>query len=66
MIEGLTLRKEKAEEANRVKTLSNNMSHEFRTPLISILGYSEILKKRLLTKNILKCFQNGDLREKIV
>jgi PAS domain S-box-containing protein len=48
MIEGLTLAKEKAEEANRVKTaFLNNMSHEFRTPLISILGYSEILKEEI-------------------
>lgn len=48
LIETLTLAKEKAEEANRVKTaFLNNMSHEFRTPLISILGYSEILKEDL-------------------
>ncbi len=48
MIYDLTVAKEKAEEANRIKTsFLNNMSHEFRTPLISILGYSEILKEDL-------------------
>lgn len=36
--------KEKAEEVARLKSnLLNNMSHEFRTPMIGILGYSEML-----------------------
>ncbi|MGE5680359.1 MAG: response regulator, partial [Bacillota bacterium] len=36
--------KEKAEELSRLKSsLLNNMSHEFRTPLISIIGYSQMM-----------------------
>ncbi len=36
--------KEKAEESDKLKTtLLANMSHEFRTPLIGILGFSQIL-----------------------
>jgi PAS domain S-box-containing protein len=48
MIHDLTMEKDKAEEADRIKTsFLNNMSHEFRTPLISILGYTEILREDL-------------------
>lgn len=37
--------KEKVEKAERAKSsLLANMSHEFRTPLISILGFSELLE----------------------
>ncbi len=40
--------KEKAEEVARLKSnLLNNMSHEFRTPMIGILGYSEMLAESL-------------------
>ncbi|MHB8930716.1 MAG: ATP-binding protein [Melioribacteraceae bacterium] len=44
----LVISKEEAEESNRIKTaLLANMSHEFRTPLISILGFSEVLAMEL-------------------
>ncbi len=40
----LRVAKEKAEESERLKTrLLANMSHEFRTPLSGILGFSQIL-----------------------
>jgi len=40
--------KEEAEKASRVKTaLLANMSHEVRTPLTSIIGFTEILTDRL-------------------
>ena len=36
----------RSEEANMIKSaLFNNLSHEFRTPLNAILGYSEILQE---------------------
>lgn len=38
----------KAEEMNRLKSVFlENMSHEFRTPMISIIGYAEILRDEL-------------------
>jgi PAS domain S-box-containing protein len=44
MVEELISAKEKAEEMNRLKTnFVNNMSHEMRTPLVAILGYSQFL-----------------------
>ncbi len=44
----LIAEKERAEEASRVKSLFlANMSHEIRTPLNAILGFSNILFKRL-------------------
>jgi PAS domain S-box-containing protein len=40
--------KEKAEEASRTKSaILANMSHEFRTPMSAILGFSDILKDEL-------------------
>ena len=59
MIYDLTVAKEKAEEANRIKTsFLNNMSHEFRTPLISILGFSEILKEDLTDPDHIQMLSN--------
>ncbi len=44
--------KEKAEESDRLKTeFLNNMSHEIRTPMNGILGFSEMLGNKSLTKN---------------
>ena len=61
----LVISKEKAEESNRIKTaLLANLSHEFRTPLISILGFSEVLAMELedggqkeMTKDIMSAGQ---------
>jgi PAS domain S-box-containing protein len=40
--------KEKAEELNRLKTsFLENISHEFRTPMIGILGFSQLLSVNL-------------------
>jgi PAS domain S-box-containing protein len=47
--------KDKAEESNRLKTaLLANMSHEFRTPLISILGFSEYLISEIKETDLLE------------
>ncbi|MEI7484973.1 MAG: ATP-binding protein [Ignavibacteriota bacterium] len=40
--------RERSEEASRMKTaLLANMSHEFRTPMSAILGFSDILREEL-------------------
>ncbi|PKL82310.1 MAG: hypothetical protein CVV24_10735 [Ignavibacteriae bacterium HGW-Ignavibacteriae-3] len=56
----LVIARDKAEESNRLKSaLLANMSHEFRTPLVSILGFSEMLEQdleddeqKLMMKNV--------------
>ena len=49
--EELLAAKEKAEESDKLKsTLLANMSHEFRTPLIGILGFSQILTDQVEDK----------------
>lgn len=53
----IILAKEKAEESEKLKsTLMANMSHEFRTPLIGILGFSQILEMEV---------EDDDLQEMI-
>ncbi len=48
MIEDLVKAKNKAEEANRLKSsFLANMSHELRTPMVGILGYTDILVTEL-------------------
>lgn len=48
----LKLAKEKAEENDQLKTeFINNMSHEVRTPMNSILGFSEFLKLSSLSED---------------
>ncbi|HPT11134.1 MAG TPA: ATP-binding protein, partial [Bacteroidales bacterium] len=42
----LIIAKEKAEEANKLKTVFlQNMSHEFRTPLNAIIGFSQLIEE---------------------
>lgn len=48
MVQELTVAHEKAKESSRLKSsLLSNLNHEFRTPMNSILGFSQILKETL-------------------
>jgi PAS domain S-box-containing protein len=56
--EDILLAKEEAEEANKVKSsLLANMSHEFRTPLNGILGFTQLLKDIVADEEILLMIQ---------
>jgi two-component system cell cycle sensor histidine kinase PleC len=49
----LVLSRRHAEEANQAKsTFLANMSHEFRTPLNAILGFSEIIRDKLVGRDL--------------
>ena len=51
--EELLKAKELAEESNKLKSaLLSNMTHEFRTPLIAILGYSQFLMMEHLEEEL--------------
>lgn len=53
--------KEKAEEMSRIKSsFLMNMSHELRTPLVGILGFAELLREKLKTK------QNVEMADRIL
>lgn len=48
----LLIAKEKAEENNQLKTaFLNNISHEFRTPMNGIIGFSSLITAENTTKN---------------
>ncbi len=57
--EELKIAKDKAEEANRLKTeFINNMSHEVRTPMNGILGFSNLLDEPDLSEEKQKHYIN--------
>lgn len=57
LIKDLTLAKEKAEESDRLRSsFMQNMSHEVRTPLNSIAGFSKLMAKPNQSPEKLKMF----------
>lgn len=53
----LIIAREKAEQISKLKSnFINNMSHEVRTPLNTIMGFSQLLTQQHLTKNDLDLY----------
>lgn len=69
--EKLQIAVEKAEGANRAKTnFLNNMSHDIRTPMNAILGYNQLMRKKLTDPQLIdyqrKIEQSGTLLLSII
>lgn len=59
MLQDLIAAKEKAEESNRLKTaFIQNLSHEVRTPLNGIIGFSDLLQEAGITNEERKSYTN--------
>ena len=55
----LIIAKERAEESDRLKSsILANISHEFRTPLNGILGFSELLRDELQNHELVSMVEN--------
>ena len=69
--EKLRIAVEKAEGANRAKTnFLSNMSHDIRTPMNAILGYNQLMRKKLTDPQLIdyqrKIEQSGSLLLSII